>query len=90
MLGLPQRELCEMWPLLKTDVLYTVEHVGEPITPAPMEVQDNSRSRSSRVHSLRKGLRVSSCLSRDLLQQLELRPVGDRMVPPVPPVFRGA
>ena len=90
MLGLPQRELCEMWPLLKTDVLYTVEHVGEPITPAPTEVQNNNRCRSSKVHPLRKGLRVSSCLSRDVLQQLELRPVGDRMVSPVPPVFRGA
>ena len=90
MLGLPLRERCEMWPLLKTDVLYTVEYVSEPITPAPIEVQNNNRCRSSRVHPLRKGLRVSSCLSRDLLQQLKLRPDGDRMVSPVPPVFRGA
>jgi len=90
MLGLPLRERCEMWPLLKTDVLYTVEYVSEPIRPAPIEVQNNNRCRSSRVHPLRKGLRVSSCLSRDLLQQLKLRPDGDRMVSPVPPVFRGA
>ena len=74
MLGLPQRERCEMWPLLQTDVLYTVVHVGQPIKPAPTEVQNNNRCRSSKVYLLRKGLRVSSCLPDPLRQQLQLRP----------------
>ena len=87
---LPDHRLCEMFPLLMTDVPYTVRHVGEPIKPTPAEVQNNNRCRSSILHLLRKERRVSSCLPVSLRQQLQLRPVGDRMVPPDAPPFRGA
>ena len=87
---LPEHRLCEMFPLLMTDEPYTVRHVGKPIKPTRTEVENNNRCRSSQVHLLRKELRASSFLPHSLREQLRQRPVGDRMVPPVAPPFRGA
>ena len=78
--GLPPDRVCELWPLVTTDVAYTVVQAGKPIKPTATDVENNTHRRPHSLHILQKGLRAFS-FDR-LPSQLEPRRVCDRMFSP--------
>mmetsp|Transcript_86313 Transcript_86313/g.268146 ORF Transcript_86313/g.268146 Transcript_86313/m.268146 type:complete len:174 (+) Transcript_86313:192-713(+) len=77
--------LCELYPLVATDLDYAVRQLSDAIRPSGREIEANRRSRSSSIIVLEKVSRRTPRVSSSVAP----RALGERFMEPVPPPFVG-
>merc|ERR1712129_555488 len=80
----PRTQLCELYPLVSTDLDYAVRRTARTSRPRMAELSHNPRSKSSGLFSLVKVPRISQYV------HASPRKVAERFVRPQPLIFQGA